>query len=316
MRDDPDALDGPEELTPAAAAPTHTSPPQQQRGTSSPWGVRLLVALPMLMLFWASSCAPLGGAPISPTVAVLSTATATAPRAQTQAGGLDATLQVLITGPFFLRELLPVDVSLTNHTEQAVVLLGLSTTANRCHDSALMARLTAGSDPSFAFPPLALGMSCTQEAYLTRVLPGETLTIHQYMPLTRSGTVTLSMQSASLGTPTNPLPPNTPAPFPPLDGHWPSIQFHVQPQVPQDRALGLQEQPGHVLIETPASAQPSLLAMQALLCDQPLYLRSDAQWTPQASNVLEEPTCPSAHPQWVYIVSAPGYAIVSGSQPA
>jgi hypothetical protein len=243
-------------------------------------------------------------------------AQATAPHAQTQAGGLDATLQVLIAGPFFLRELLPVEVSLTNHTQQGVSLLGLSTTASRCHDSALMARLTAGSDPSFAIPPLALSVSCTQEAYLTLVPPGETLTIHQYVPLTRSGPVTLSMQSASASTSTKPLPPNTPVPFPPLDGHWPSIQFQVQPQVPPDRALSLQEQPRHVLVETPAGAQISLLAMQALQCEEPLYLRSDAQWMPLASNVLEEPTCPGAHPQWTYFVSAPGYAIVSGSQQA
>jgi hypothetical protein len=314
MRDAPDAQNDPEELTPAA--PTHTSSRQQQRGTSRPWGVRLLVALPLLLLFVASSCAPItpiSDAPTSPTIAV---PTAPAPRAQTQAGGLDATLQVLIAGPYFLRELLPVDVSLTNHTQQEVSLLGLSTTANRCHDSALMARLTQGTDPSFAFPPLALGVSCTQEAYLTLVPPGETLTIHQYVPLTRSGAVTLSMQSASASTPTNPLPPNTPVPFPPLDGHWPSLQFQVQPQVPPDRALSLQEQPRHVLVETPTGAQISLLAMQALQCEEPLYLRSDAQWMPLASNVLEEPACPGAHPQWAYLVSAPGYAITSGSQPA
>ena len=293
MHADPDAPDDPEELTPAA--PMHTSSRQQQRGTSRPWGVRLLVALPLLLLFVGSSCAPIehiSDAPTSPTVTVVPTATAPAPSAQTQAGGLKATLQVVIAGRYFLGELLLVEVSLANQTQQMVVLDGLNTTATRCHDSALMARLTAGSDPSFAFPPLALEVSCTQEAYFTRVQPGETLTIHQYVPLTKSGAVTLSMQSASRDTPTKPLPPNTPVPFPPLDGHWPSVQFQVQPQVPPDRALSLQEQPRHVLVETPAGAQPSLLAMQGLSCDQQVYFRSDAQWMPLANTVLEEPTCP------------------------
>jgi hypothetical protein len=76
------------------------------------------------------------------------------PRAQTQVGGLDATIQVVIAGPYFLSELLPVDVSLTNHTQALVRLLGLNTTPLRCDDAALMVRLTNGSDSSFAFPSL------------------------------------------------------------------------------------------------------------------------------------------------------------------
>jgi hypothetical protein len=245
---------------------------------------------------------------------VLPTATEGAPTAQAQVGGLEARMQVVIAGPYFLRELLPVDVSLANHTQQVVVLAGLNTTATRCHDSALMARLTAGSDPSFAFPPLAMGVSCTQEAYQTQVQPGETLTIHQYVPLTRSGAVTLSMQSASASTPTNPLPPTTPVPFPPLDGHWPRVQLQVQSQVPPNRGLTLQEQSGRVRINTPADAPTQLLAMQSLVCDQPLSLQSDAQWRSLASNLMVEPTCPSGQPRWFYIVSAPGYSIVSSSQ--
>jgi hypothetical protein len=41
----------------------------------------------------------------------------------------------------------------------------------------------------------------------------------------------------------------------------------------------------------------------------------DLSWRPLASDVLEEAACLSAHGHWVYIVSAPDYAIVSGSQP-
>jgi hypothetical protein len=242
--------------------------------------------------------------------------TAPAPRAQTQAGGLDATLQVLIAGPFFLRELLPVDVSLTNQTQQAVLLFEQHTTADLCHDSALMARLSAGSDPSVVFPPIPIGFDCDNVLRTTQVQPGETLTIHQYVPVTRSGAVTLSMQSARLCTPaTPPCRSATPAPYLPLDGHWPTVQLQVQPQVPQDRAITLHEQPGRILIDAPAGAQGQLLAMQSVDCGLTGVVNG-ARWTPLATNVLEEPACPSASPNWTYILSAPGYAIVSGRQPA
>lgn len=225
-------------------------------------------------------------------------------------------MQVVIAGPYFLRELLPVDVSLTNHTQQAVQLLEPRIPADLCHDSALMARLTAGSDPAVVFPPSPIGVGCTNELRTTQLQPAETLTIHQYVPLTRSGAVTLSMQSARLCTPASPLCSSaTPYPYLPLDGHWPTVQLQVQPQVPPDRALTLQEQPGRVLIDAPAGAQAQLLAMQSMSCDRYLAV-TGARWTPLATNVLEEATCPTAHPTWVYIVSAPGYAIVSGSQHA
>lgn len=314
MRNAPDAQNDPEELTPAAQTPTR--PLLLQRGPSRPWGVRLLVTLPLLTLFWASSCAPTSDAPTSPTVTVAPATTAPAPRAQTQAGGLDATLQVLIAGPFFLRELLPVDVSLTNQTQQAVLLFEQHTTADLCHDSALMARLSAGSDPSVVFPPIPIGFDCDNVLRTTQVQPGETLTIHQYVPVTRSGAVTLSMQSARLCTPaTPPCRSATPAPYLPLDGHWPTVQLQVQPQVPQDRAITLHEQPGRILIDAPAGAQGQLLAMQSVDCGLTGVVNG-ARWTPLATNVLEEPACPSASPNWTYILSAPGYAIVSGRQPA
>jgi hypothetical protein len=53
--------------------------------------------------------------------------------------------------------------------------------------------------------------------------------------------------------------------------------------------------------------------MQSMSCDRYLAVNG-ARWTPLATTMLEEATCPTAHPTWVYIVSAPGYTIVSGSQ--
>jgi hypothetical protein len=284
----------------------------QRVGRARRWRIGLLIALSALPLLLASSCAPFKAAPFAPSVAAQPTAAEPGPSAETQVGGLKARMQVVIAGPYFLRELLPVDVSLTNHTQQAVRLLAPRITADLCHDSALMARLTAGSDPSVVFPPISIGFGCDDSLQTVQAQPGETLTIHQYVPVTRSGAVTLSMQSARLCTH---CPSATPLPYLPLDGHWPTAQLQVQPQVPQDRALTLQEQPGRVLIEAPAGAQGRLLAMQSVDCGLTEVVNG-ARWWPLAANVMEEAGCPTAHPTWVYIVSAPGYAIVFGSQHA
>jgi len=307
------------ELAPAAAErgdavllTPFNSAAHQRVGRAQRCRIGLLIALSALPLLLGSSCAPFKAAPFAPSVAAQPTAAEPAPSAETQVGGLNARMHVVIAGPYFLRELLPVDVSLTNRTQQMVRLLEPRITADLCHDSALMARLTAGSDPSVVFPPISIGFGCDDSLQTVQVQPGETLTIHQYVPVTRSGVVTLSMQSARLCTH---CPSATPIPYLPLDGHWPTMQLQVQPQVPQDRALTLQEQPGRVLIEAPAGAQGHLLAMQSVECGLTEVVNG-ARWWPLATNVMEEARCPTAHPTWVYIVSAPGYAIVFGSQHA
>jgi len=213
-------------------------------------------------------------------------------------------MRVLIGGPYFLGELLPVDVSLTNHTQKTVMLDGINRTATLCFSSALLAQVTEGSDPSFSIPRLAV--ACTQPAFITEVKPGQTLTIHQFVPLTRSRAVTLAMKGGTFGPMTSPLDAY-------FHGDLPIIHLQVNPQVPRDRALSLQNQKRQVMIEMQAGAKVHLLYMQSISCVS--YLDSSGtQWTPLATNVLHEPTCPTAHPRWEYIVSAPGYSIVSGSQ--
>lgn len=220
------------------------------------------------------------------------------PTAQTQAHGLEASMRVLIGGPYFLSELLPIDVSLTNHTHQPVDLDGSNRTADLCFSSALMVQVTAGSNPSFSFPKL--DVACTQPAFMIEVKPGQTITIHQYIPLTRSREVTLTMG------------PSSPHLADPLGGHWPTIHIQVNSQVPQDRALSLQKQQKQAIIDMPAGAKAHLLYMQTITCENYLDSSGD-QWTPLSATVLHEPTCPTTHPHWEYIVSAPGYSIVSGS---
>jgi hypothetical protein len=237
-------------------------------------------------------------AAVSPTV----TAAGSGPIAQTQANGLQASMRVLIGGPYFLGELLPVDVSLTNHTQKAVVLDGTNRTATLCFQSALFAQVTQGNGPFFTIPKLEV--ACTQPAFITYVQAGQTLTIHQYVPLTRSGAVTLAMKGGTFGPMTSPLDTY-------MHGNLPILRLQVNSQVPPNRALTLERQKGQVAIKIPAGAKPRLLYMQSISCDSYLDSSSD-HWTPLATNVLREPSCPTAHPHWEYIISAPGYSIVYG----
>ena len=299
----------------APAVPDVTAPPPrrllppsipaQHPRTPMQWHGKLLAGLAVLGLILVTGWALFMAFPFSHGVALPPIAAEPAPSAQAEAGGLEASMRVLIDGPYFLSELLPVDVSLTNHTQQTVRLLGIHTTANLCHFSALMVQVTAGSYPTFTFPDI--DRACDQVLPMTEVQPGETLTIHQYVPMTSIETVILTMQGGSDGG-SETLPSA-------LDGHWPSVKIQVLPQVPQNRKLALQNEQGQVIIETPVDTQPHLLYMQSIACEN-YSDGSNIQWTPLATNVLKEPGCPAAQPQWKYIVSAPGYAIVSGSQPA
>ncbi len=229
------------------------------------------------------------------------------PATQAQANGLEASMRMLIGGPYFLGELLPIDVSFTNHTQRPAGLGGSvrivnNGTANSCFPSALLVRVTKGSNPSYSMPEL--DVACTQPYIVTEVQPGRTITIHEYVPLTKSGEVTLTRGI---------LPPDYIGD--PLDRRWPTVhmQVHVNPQVSQDRILSLLNHQGQVIISVPAGVKVHLLYMQSITCDG--YSSGNPnQWTPLSTNVLHEPACPTAHQHWTYVVGAPGYAIASGSR--
>lgn len=243
------------------------------------------------------------GTPASPTDA------GSGPSTQAQSSGLEASMRVLTDGPYFLSELLPIDVSFTNQTQRPVGLDGAlrienNSTANGCFPPELLIQVTQGDNPSYSFPQP--GFACTQPYVMTEVAPGKTLTIHQYVPLIKSGEVTLT-RGTSLSDRTDD----------PLDRRWPAVHLQVQvnPQVPQDHVISLLNQEGQVMISAPEGAKAHLLYQQSITCDR-YNLGNSGQWAPLSSNVLREPACPAAHRHWIYIVSAPGYAIASGSQTA
>ncbi|HLZ57096.1 MAG TPA: hypothetical protein VKR06_09130 [Ktedonosporobacter sp.] len=264
--------------------------------------VAALVVIGIILGSWAlfRTYTPSNSTPGSPA------GSGSGPSAQAEAGGLEASMHVLIGGPYFLSELLPVDVSFTNHKQgpaqlDASVRIVNNSIADPCFPHEFVVQVTGGHNPSYTFPELDIG--CVQPLFTNEVGPGQTMTIHQYVPLTKSGEVTLTTGMR--------LPDN------PFNRLWPAVhvQMQVNPQVPRDRAIPLQPQPGRVTISAPAGARAHLLYMQGITCDG--YDLSDPiTWTPLSTNVLHEPACPAAHRHWTYIVSAPGYAIVSGSQTA
>jgi hypothetical protein len=226
------------------------------------------------------------------------------PVAVAQAGGLEVSMHVLIGGPYFLSELLPVDVPFTNHTQRPVGLDGSvritnNSIANACFPSELLVQVTKGSNPSYTFPELSF--ACIQPYIVTEVKPGQTITIHQYVPLTKSEKVMLTTGIVLPGSGGDPL-----------DRHWPAVHMRIQvnPQPPQNRILAIQTQYNQVIIGVPAGAKPRLLYMQTLSCGA--YHGGNTQWTPLATHVLPMPSCSAAQGVWEYIVSAPGYTIIYG----
>jgi hypothetical protein len=247
----------------------------------------------------------------SPTVATGPTATrptATGPTAVSHFNGLQASIQVVTPGPYFLSELVALEVGLTNHTGQPVLLAGTDKPDIACYFSALSARITAGEAPTYTLPTLSVG--CLQYLPSTTLGPGQTLTFHYFLPLTKSGAVMITMGSMQ-GFP--PPAQGTPSRYDPYVGHWPAVSIQVDPQVPATRALALRSQGAQVIVQAPPAAQTQLLYRESIDCDH--YGGGGGQdWSPLPTPVLSQPACPTAHRHWAYIVSAPGYATVGGTR--
>lgn len=229
----------------------------------------------------------------------------TGPIVRTTANGLQASLHLVTPGPYFLKELVPIELSLTNQTSQTVT--GDGPNSDYGCGSALTASITAGSPPLYSFPDP--GTACFAILYATHIAPGQTLTIRSYLPLTKSGAVTITM--GGMGSPY--------ATFP-VDGHWPSVHIQVDAQVPARQMITLQAQGDQVLILAPPAAQAHLLAEEAFSCTGPGGhggLGEGSYWHPLAHPILSRPACSGPGPYqffWRYVVSAPGYVIVSGAQ--
>ncbi len=226
----------------------------------------------------------------------------TGPTAVSQVDGMQASIHIVTPGPYFLRELISVDLGLTNQTSQPLALSGGNKPDSACDSSALSAQITAGSAPTYTLPRLAI--DCALPLFKTTVAPGQTLTLHSFLPVTKSGEVTITMGGMR----------DVPPQASPLDGRWPSVSFHVDPQIPTNRALSLRNEGAQVIVHAPSMAQALLLYWESITCDGYGGGGARLDWSPLPTLVLSQPACPTAHRHWEYLVSAPGYAIAAGAR--
>lgn len=280
----------------AGSSPIPSMPTRRRRLTRIAWDLAAILVVGVLvgatLFMFRSTIRPTGVQP--PTVS-------TGPTAVSQVDGLRASIHVVTPGPYFLSELVAVDVSLTNQTGRSVELDGSNRPDIGCYSSALSVQISAGSAPTFEMPKLSI--PCAQPLFMTTLAPGETLTLHYFLPVTRSREVTIAMGGMRDSRRASPL-----------DGHWPSVSIDVDPQVPANRAISLRSQGAQVIVQAPPEAQAHLLYWESISCDKYEGGGSRLNWSPLPTFVLSQPACPTAHRHWAYIVSAPGYATVGGTR--
>lgn len=206
--------------------------------------------------------------------------------------------------PYFLSELLAIDITLTNHRQQDVMLDG-SIGINTCN-GAFSAQITRGEKPQYDLPIVNM-MSCPPGRSL--LAAGKSLTVHGYIPLTKSGNVTITAQvrvSVSIKNQNS-----TPGAWQisTSSGEAVVTAITVSPQKPSDRTILLNRQGEDILVNAPASIRSHLLFYYTVSC---LHgSGTSGTWEPLDTTKLSKPYCDDASRHWIYVVGAPGYAITS-----
>lgn len=227
--------------------------------------------------------------------------------ARVQAGGLEASVRIT-SGPYFLSELLGVDIILTNHSNKSVFLAGLAN-ANFC-DPVFSIITQGGGEPQYSMPIDPVTVSCLGGQ--TTLDAGKTLTVQDYVPLLKSGQLTLTVGARFLTVKKdNAGGEVTMTGSSPLDGHWPVTHINVATKIPSDRILSLQQQGSHIIVHAPPSVQSHLVYLYSVRCTG--GSGTNGQWTPLTTPAFQEPECSGLNKHWSFAVSAPGYAIASGA---
>lgn len=223
-------------------------------------------------------------------------------------------LHVAPGGPYFLSELIAVDIALTNRTPKAFALDG-SDQAGPC-GSALWVELDGGSAPHYILPN-ATTHSCPGSIGGTIMKPGQTLTIHQLLPLTASGDAMLKAGTSFLTTIIRQgerVTTDTPGP---LGGRGPAIHLGINSHIPVYRSLSLQKNSSQVFVTAPPAVRSHLLYLFNITCqgagNSGTAWTGNFIWEPLPYRAINRPGCPGTSPQWEISVSAVGYGIASGS---
>ncbi|GHO68171.1 hypothetical protein KSC_070630 [Ktedonobacter sp. SOSP1-52] len=230
-----------------------------------------------------------------------------------QAGGFEMTLGIT-PGPYFISEMLEVNITLTNHTSK-MQFVGIPFANSPC---GYVDGITVQGEQKPAYElPAPTTHKCPPLNNTLTLSSGQTLSMHKYFVLQNSGDLTLTTQ-AGFFTKTQ----QEAAPIPsPLDGHWPTLRIHVASQVPQDRQLTLHISAPRVSVDAPAPARPHLQYLYSIFCandrtaSSPMgdsYGTGNYGWETLHETTLNLPGCSRKHITWSFGIGAPGYAIASG----
>lgn len=246
--------------------------------------------------------------------------------------GLEMNMRVT-PGPYFLGELLAVDLSLTNHTHPTVTLGGTRHTSDDllCGDSSLLPEQNGGTAPHYSLftTPVQMIISCNAirlpGPYSDLAFaPGQTVTGSFYVLLTNSGEVTLAGAAFFYVLPTNSQKGEWQRNSGPLTGHLPVLRIHVMPQVPADRQLSiLHEDSKSSTIQAPTGLH--LLAQTYVICQDSAghpwasgTIWNRDYWQPLSRSVVQRPACNGSGltvAQWKYAIGAVGYEVKQGYYP-
>ena len=225
------------------------------------------------------------------------------------AGGFVMVMR-LTAGPYFLSEMLEVDISLSNHIDTAAHL-GFPFERDACgyHSSYNTGvQIVGGNKPVYTLP-MPTDHSCPAPFGNGIVLkPGQTLSVTRYLPLTLSGQMTLigKTQFYQPGASDFPEPATSP-----LDNHWPSLHITVSPQIPADRTLSLQRTNTQVTVLAPPGQQ--LVYMYTITCTN--TFGGNFGWEPISTITIKpfDDYCRRVQMAWSFAFAVPGYAILTGS---
>ncbi|GCF11285.1 hypothetical protein [Dictyobacter arantiisoli] len=225
-------------------------------------------------------------------------------------------------GPYFLGEMLGINLTVTNHT-QNTIYTGIPFIGSPCgYFSGIV--ISGGNGPRY---PLSINFdhSCPPSFSPGSALQaGKSTTVHTYEPLLSSGLLTLTAQTQFLkhNVNTNKNRFFMSQSIDPLNGNWPTTHIQVSPDVPADRQILLKQDGEHVSVNGPPGAQSDLVYAYGLSCGS-IATGDETGTGNYAWNKLVRPTEPVSPPQdsycsgkkisWTYVFAAPGYALTSGT---
>jgi len=214
-------------------------------------------------------------------------------------------------GPYFVSELISVQVTLSNQSPKAIWYQGVTTANIRTPSegrTAFFLHFSGGSPPHFVMSPFL--QNGGGQVGLTKLPPGTTIHMIFFAPLPSSGSPALVAQAhlydrgPGIG---NYFPP----PMQVFAAGWPSLPLTVSSRVPTNRALRLHAAATHVDVIVPHGSLPQLLYQQTSRCGNLQTGTSD--WTAVPSSGVSLSDCPYAASTAQVIVSALGYASIMKS---